>query len=77
MAAPSSLCVAALFICGGQVAQGSYYSLALWWLEQAGDSGGERGIGQQRNEKDAVRYVKDSRSIYLVILRGDLTGRGS
>lgn len=30
-----------------------------------------------RREKDAVRYVKESCSIYPLILRGDLTGRGS
>lgn len=35
---------------------------------------GERGIGQAGSEKDAVRYVKDSCSIYLVILRGTSQG---
>lgn len=34
----------------------------------------ERRIGRQRSEKDAVRYVKDSCSIYLVILRGTSQG---
>lgn len=59
---------------GGQVAQGSYYSLALWRMEWAGDGGVERGTGQPRSGKDAVRYVKDSCSIYLVILRGTSQG---
>lgn len=37
---------------------------------------GERGIGQRRSERDAVRYVKGSSSIYVMIL-GELTGWGA
>lgn len=36
---------------------------------------GERGTEQPRSRKDAVRYVKDSCSIYLLILRGTSQAR--
>lgn len=36
---------------------------------------GERGTEQPKSRKDAVRYVKDSCSIYLLILRGTSQAR--
>ena len=77
-----ALCVGPFHLRGGQVAQGSYYppphthththrhthTHTLWRVAREGNSVGERGIRRLRSAKDAVRYVRDSGSIYLVIL---------